>query len=377
MSNIDISTGLRVAGMQATDPKGFFLTENLMKDLGLNNNLAFTYYDGMIAYVSETQKSFRWRKYKEGESGGIITDGFIYPAGVIVEGITYGGNKYNFFEITYGAPMIPYLYLFPKAKGEGNILSVLEPGDLVEGFKDNLIYWDSALYVGGDANDRASYIALVETALGDEVGVIAVDGIDGANGSSAYELAVISGYIGTVEQWIASLSVEGPKGVDALSFYQIAVNNGFIGTEAAWLLSLKGTNGNNGISAYQVAVNNGYVGSEINWLITLKGAAGSNASNNLQRDASDSFVLADTDNNFVIQLKNATDIIITIPVSGLRTKFNCGFIRKGTGEVSFVGATGVVLENPIGFRISIKNDSAYLERDNAAQIYTLLGTTKV
>jgi hypothetical protein len=34
MSNIDISTGLRVAGMQGWIQRIFFLTENLMKDLG-------------------------------------------------------------------------------------------------------------------------------------------------------------------------------------------------------------------------------------------------------------------------------------------------------------------------------------------------------
>jgi hypothetical protein len=40
MSNIDISKIKSIAMLP--DPKGFFLTENLMKDLGLNNNLAFT-----------------------------------------------------------------------------------------------------------------------------------------------------------------------------------------------------------------------------------------------------------------------------------------------------------------------------------------------
>jgi hypothetical protein len=378
MSTIDISTGLSVAGMQPTDPKGFFLSEAILKDLGTNNNLAFRYYDGMVTYTADTGKSFRWRKYKQGETGGLITNGYTYPAGVVAEGVTYGAQKYNFFEITYGAPMIPYLYLFPKAKGEGNVLSVLEAGDLVEGFKDNLIYWDCAIYTGGDPTNRANYIPLVETAIGEEVGTAPVNGVDGNNGASAYELAVVGGYIGTVTQWIASIQGnKGEPGTAALSLYQIAVNNGFIGTEPAFLLSLKGTNGVNGISAYQVAVNNGYVGTEPNWLITLKGASGTNASNNLQRDVDTDFTLRDADNNFVIQLKNTVNIIITVPASALRAKFNCGFIRKGTGEVTFVGAYGVTLENPVGFRIGVINDSAYLERDNASQIYTLLGTIKV
>jgi hypothetical protein len=83
-----------------------------------------------------------------------------------------------------------------------------------------------------------------------------------------------------------------------------------------------------------------------------------------------SFTVADADNNFVIQLKNATDIVITILPPGLRTKFNVGF-RLGTGEVSFVGASGVTLQNPIGYRISRQFDPCYIERDVATQTYTL------
>jgi hypothetical protein len=109
----------------------------------------------------------------------------------------------------------------------------------------------------------------------------------------------------------------------------------------------------------------------------VAGNNGADASNNLQRDASASFTVADADNNFVIQLKNTTDIVITVPASGLRTKFNVGFARLGTGEVSFVGASGVTLQNPIGYRISRQFDPCYLERDVATQTYTLFGQTKV
>ena len=83
-------------------------------------------------------------------------------------------------------------------------------------------------------------------------------------------------------------------GADGLSAYQIAVNNGFVGNEAAWLLSLKGATGATGAaggagatgatgatggtgaagaSAYQIAVNNGFVGSEAAWLDSLKAVA--------------------------------------------------------------------------------------------------------
>ena len=107
------------------------------------------------------------------------------------------------------------------------------------------------------------------------------------------------------------------------------------------------------------------------------GSPGADASNNLQRDASASFTLADSDNNYVIQLKNTSDITITVPSIGLRTKFNVGFSRLGIGEVSFVGASGVTLQNPIGYRINRQLDPCYVERDANTQFYTLYGYTKI
>ena len=109
----------------------------------------------------------------------------------------------------------------------------------------------------------------------------------------------------------------------------------------------------------------------------VAGNNGTNASNNLQRDVSVSFAVSDTDNNFVIQLKNTTAITITIPATGLRNFFNVGFSRKGAGEVSFVGDTGVTIQNPVGFRISRQFDPSYIERDAATQTYALYGNIKI
>lgn len=75
-------------------------------------------------------------------------------------------------------------------------------------------------------------------------------GRDGADGLSAYQLAVANGYRGTVEEWLAGLKgadgapgapgADGADGMDGLSAFGVAVKNGFSGTEAEWLASLKG-----------------------------------------------------------------------------------------------------------------------------------------
>lgn len=46
-------------------------------------------------------------------------------------------------------------------------------------------------------------------------------------GLSAYEVAVVNGFVGTEEEWLATL--------DGKSIYQIAVDNGYTGTEQEWL----------------------------------------------------------------------------------------------------------------------------------------------
>lgn len=112
---------------------------------------------------------------------------------------------------------------------------------------------------------------------------------NGANGLSAYEVAVKNGYKGTVEQWLASLVGEaGEKGQVGKSAYDLAVENGYTGTVQQWLVSLIGDAGKNGSSgedgaagangesAYELAVKNGYTGTEVQWLESLVGPIGAN-----------------------------------------------------------------------------------------------------
>ena len=139
-------------------------------------------------------------------------------------------------------------------------------------------------------------------------------GTPGADGASAYEIAVEDGFVGTESEWLASLQgadgapgddgapgapgapgSPGAPGADGDSAYQVAVNEGFVGDEAAWLASLvgppgadgadgahgtpgapgaPGSPGADGDSAYEVAVAEGFVGDEAAWLASLVGPEG-------------------------------------------------------------------------------------------------------
>lgn len=103
---------------------------------------------------------------------------------------------------------------------------------------------------------------------------------------------------------------EAEKGADGKSAFEIAVENGFVGTETEWLESLKGSDGRDGIdgkdgaigpqgeqgppgtdgqpgrdgmngfdgingkSAFEIAVENGFTGTVVEWLESLKGKDG-------------------------------------------------------------------------------------------------------
>ena len=102
--------------------------------------------------------------------------------------------------------------------------------------------------------------------------VESLKGADGADGKSAYQLAVENGYTGTVEEWLLSLvgapgkdgadgkdgidgapgkdgvdGEDGKDGLDGKSVYDLAVENGFKGTLEDWLLSLVGADGKDGV----------------------------------------------------------------------------------------------------------------------------------
>ncbi len=93
--------------------------------------------------------------------------------------------------------------------------------------------------------------------------------LQGNTGMSAYEIAKSKGYTGSEEEWIASLKGDtGATGKDGLSAFELAKNQGYTGTVTEWLASLVGKDGS---SAYDIAVENGYVGDEASWLKSLQG----------------------------------------------------------------------------------------------------------
>lgn len=93
----DIPAGLRVPAQVPLDGKVYKLSEAELMDLGPNQNLAFTYYKGMIAYCAQQQTRYEWREPKYVGEVGLLPTNFVYPSNLTIFGVDYSQKIYNFF----------------------------------------------------------------------------------------------------------------------------------------------------------------------------------------------------------------------------------------------------------------------------------------
>ena len=92
--------GLRVQTQIPLNVKKYKESEESLKDLGINNNLAFIYEQGLIVYCIQEGTRWEWKENIASEEGLLDSD-FIYPDNTITFGIDYSNKKYNFFKIEY------------------------------------------------------------------------------------------------------------------------------------------------------------------------------------------------------------------------------------------------------------------------------------
>ncbi len=100
------------------------------------------------------------------------------------------------------------------------------------------------------------------------------------DGLSAYDIAVQNGFVGTVDEWLASLKGEsgadgkdGATGQAGLSAYQLAIKAGFKGTYEEWLASLKGETGEQGVQGEAgkdaPTVKNTYINEDMHLIVEM------------------------------------------------------------------------------------------------------------
>lgn len=94
----NIPTALRVPAQIPLDIKTIALNETVLSNLGDNDNLAFTYYNGLKVYCVEEKTTYIWKEVEIGEENtGLLTSDFTYPDNLIVNNVDYSLKSYNFF----------------------------------------------------------------------------------------------------------------------------------------------------------------------------------------------------------------------------------------------------------------------------------------
>lgn len=118
-------------------------------------------------------------------------------------------------------------------------------------------------------------------------------------------------------------------------------------------------------------------GSLNGWNIGIAGDRGQDATaDNLQRVITGNTTLSNTDNNYSIIINNgASNITITVP-HNLVANFECGFVQKGSGDVTFAGSGGATLLSASGLKIKGQNQNAYLIKQENTTDYFLIGNLK-
>lgn len=96
--------GLRVQTQIPLNVKEYVASEQVLKDLGSGNNLAFTYQKGLIVYCVQEGTRYEWREMQDGDTG-LLSTNFTYPNNVVTFGIDYSNKEYNFVRVDIEVPV--------------------------------------------------------------------------------------------------------------------------------------------------------------------------------------------------------------------------------------------------------------------------------
>lgn len=198
----------------------------------------------------------------------VMDDGSLVPfewakSGNALTGVVYGKDQHKTGKVSF---------IFVENDGEKYMASV-------DGIAFTLV---DHTYKEADLDDDPVCfdLAIDTTPVGLSVNVTSA-GIGGRDGLSAYELAVQQGFVGTLDEWLASLKgAAGAKGEKGDKGEQgergekgDAGEQGVQGergekgeTGERGADGNDGADGANGKSAYELAVEHGYVGTEEEWL---------------------------------------------------------------------------------------------------------------
>lgn len=145
MDFTNIPTGLKINSQIPLDIKGYALNEATLAYLGVDNNLAFTYHEGLRVVCIEERTVYEWREVGAGEENtGLVAIDFTYPSNLAdVYGINYSDRVFNFFLVNQITPETLEDYVLQIDLPEYTCMNIAEDGGFNEG---DYVY--GSIYIG-------------------------------------------------------------------------------------------------------------------------------------------------------------------------------------------------------------------------------------
>lgn len=417
----DVPKGFNVPKQVRLDSITAIQNEETLKNLGVANNLAFKYYEGLKIYCKDEKTEYVWREVMDSETG-LLDTAFIYPDYNLVDGINYSGKSFNFF-------LIPNSNIEPDGSEtkliEGTNITITGIGTTLDPYEISADSQISQTYINEGDNINITGIGtqlnpyIINTDLND-LGIVKT--IENEVIAPAQSLSIINGEstgkVLTTKEYVQSIIPATPNGSETKINQGNNVTITGVGTIAnPYIINSNSTNnftyinegdnvsisGNgeietpyviNSIGVRSVTGNIVDITDPVNPIITLPSlktingesiiGTGNIEIDNLQKVITyptdftgTNYTITNSDYNYIIFINNGTvDVSITISSSVNIPNFSVGFIQEGTGTVTHL-TSGVSLINTIGYKIKGYGFQTFIEKKLNTNIYYLLGNVKV
>lgn len=117
----DIPGALRVPHQFPLDAKTFILDENSLSNLGTQNNLAYTYGEGLIVYCQVEKTRWEWKE-EDLNGKALLVSSFVYPNEWIgSDDKDYSNLRFNFYKITNQSEILDRLDFLENLPGASTI----------------------------------------------------------------------------------------------------------------------------------------------------------------------------------------------------------------------------------------------------------------
>ena len=179
----NINGGLKIPSQIPLDVKTFILNEAALTNLGVNNNLAFTYYDNLKVYCFQEKTTYVWDEVQIGDHRtGLLSSNFTYPSNIITFGINYSNKKYNFFPVVLitADNLLAEIGTLP-AGATGTPGTIWTSGTIAP---VNTVGINGDYYLNNTTGDYYKKISGTYIFQGNLKGPTGLDGLDGTNGTN-------------------------------------------------------------------------------------------------------------------------------------------------------------------------------------------------